>query len=118
MNIADLVARNARQCPDHIAFVEVRPVSRGRKETTWARFDERTNRVANALMERGVGKGQKVALLGRNSIQWLEAFFAILKTGACAVPFNFRFTDEDIRYCAEIAEPKAFIVDKQVCSTG
>jgi long-chain acyl-CoA synthetase len=113
MNIADLVARNARQCPDHIAFVEVRPVSRGRKETTWARFDERTNRLANALMERGVGKGQKAALLGKNSIQWLETFFAILKTGACAVPLNFRFTDEDIRYCAEIAEPRVFIVDKE-----
>ena len=113
MNIADLVARNARQCPGHIAFVEVRPVSRGRKETTWARFDERTSRLANALMERGIGKGQKVALLGRNSIQWLEAFFAILKTGACAVPLNFRFTDEDIRYCGDIAEPKAFIADTE-----
>jgi long-chain acyl-CoA synthetase len=113
MNIADLVARNARQCPNHIAFVEVRPVSGGRKETTWARFDERTNRLANALMERGVGKGQKAALLGRNSIEWLEAFFAILKTGACAVPLNFRFTDQDIKYCADIAEPRVFIVDKE-----
>jgi acyl-CoA synthetase (AMP-forming)/AMP-acid ligase II len=113
MIISDLVARNARQCPDHIAFVEVRPVSRGREETTWARFDERTNRLASALIERGVGKGQKAALLGKNSIHWLEAFFAILKTGACATPLNFRFTDEDIRYCADIAEPKAFIVDKE-----
>ena len=76
MIISDLVARNARQCPDHIAFVEVRPLSRTRKETTWARFDERTNRLANALMERGVGKGRKVALLGKNSIHWLESFFA------------------------------------------
>ena len=76
-------------------------------------FDGRTSRLANALLERGVGKGQKVALLGKNSINWLEAFFAILKTGACAVPLNFRFTDEDIRYCADIAEPKVFIVDKE-----
>jgi acyl-CoA synthetase (AMP-forming)/AMP-acid ligase II len=75
MIISDLVARNARQCPDHIAFVEVRPVSRGRKETTWARFDERTNRLANALMEREIGKGQKVAPSWKELHPVAEAFF-------------------------------------------
>ncbi|MBM4276806.1 MAG: acyl--CoA ligase [Deltaproteobacteria bacterium] len=113
MTIADLVVRNARQCPDQIAFVEVRPLSKERKETNWRLFDERTNRLANALLERGAVKGQKVALLGRNSIHWLEAFFAILKTGACAVPLNFRFTDQDIQYCADIAEPILFIADQE-----
>ena len=48
MIIPDLVARNAQQCPDHVAFVEVGPINRGRKETTWARFEERTKRLANA----------------------------------------------------------------------
>jgi acyl-CoA synthetase (AMP-forming)/AMP-acid ligase II len=113
MNITDLVGRNARQYPDQIAFVEVRALSKGRKEITWALFEERTNRLAHGLLERGIGKGQKVALLGRNSISWLEAFFGIMKTGACAIPLSFRFTDEDIRYCVEIAEPQAFIVDKE-----
>ena len=48
MIISDLVTRNARQCPDHVAFVEVRPISGERKETIWARFEERTKRLANA----------------------------------------------------------------------
>ena len=113
MNITDLAGRNARQYADRIAFVEVRPLSKGRKEITWALFEERTNRLARALLERGIGQGQKVALLGRNSIHWLEAFFGIMKTGACAIPLNFRFTDEDILYCAEIAEPKGFILDRE-----
>jgi acyl-CoA synthetase (AMP-forming)/AMP-acid ligase II len=113
MNITDLVGRNARQYPDHIAFVEVRPLSKTRKEISWALFEERTSRLAHALLERGIGKGQKVALLGRNSINWLEAFLGIMKTGACAIPLNFRFTDEDIQYCTGIAEPKAFFFDKE-----
>jgi len=113
MNITDLISRNTRQYPDQIAFVEVRPLSKARKVISWALFEERTNRLAHALLDRGIRKGQKVALLGRNSIHWLEAFFGIMKTGACAIPLNFRFTDEDIQYCAEIAEPKAFILDKE-----
>lgn len=113
MNITDLVGRNARQYSGQVAFVEVRPLSRKRKEIHWALFEERTNRLAHALLKKGIGKGQKVALLGRNSINWLEAFFGIMKAGACAIPLNFRFTAEEIGYCAEIAEPKAFIFDQE-----
>ncbi|HUL22064.1 MAG TPA: class I adenylate-forming enzyme family protein, partial [Thermodesulfobacteriota bacterium] len=113
MNITDLASRNARQHPDQIAFVEVRPLSKVRKVISWALFEERTNRLAHALLDRGIGKGQKVALLGRNSIHWLEAFFGIMKAGACAIPLNFRFTDEDIQYCMKISEPKAFVLDQE-----
>lgn len=113
MNITDLVSRNARQYPDQIAFVEVRPLSKVRKAISWALFEERMNGLAHALLDRGIGKGQKVALLGRNSIHWLEAFFGIMKAGACAIPLNFRFTDEDIQYCMNISEPKAFVLDRE-----
>ena len=113
MTVIDLVAKNARLYPNSIAFVEVRPVSKIRKEITWAAFNERMNKIAQVLMAKGIGKGMKVALLGRNSINWLEAFFGIMKTGACAIPLNFRFTDEDIKYCFDVAEPKAFILDEE-----
>jgi len=111
MNITDVVAKWARCRPDDTALVEVRPISGRRHQVSWAQFDERTNRLAHSLQERGIRKGQKIFLLGRNSIQWLEAFFAILKAGAWTVPLNFRFTDDDIRYCAQVAEPSAFIFD-------
>lgn len=87
------------------------PVSGARDQVSWAELDERTNRLADSFLSRGVQKGQKVFLMGKNSIQWLEAFFGILKTGAWAVPLNFRFTDDDIRYCARVAEPSAFVFD-------
>jgi len=113
MNIVDLVYRNGRLYPDDIAFVERRPVSGKRLEITWKEFNERTNRLANALIARGVKKGDKVFWLGKNSITWLEAFFSIIKTGAWINPLNFRFTDENILYCAAAAEPSCFLFEEE-----
>ena len=113
MNIVDLVYRNARAYPDETAFVEIRSVSKVRIETNWKQFNERTNRLANALIAQGVKKGDKVFWLGKNSIAWLEAFFSIIKTGAWILPLNFRFTDENIRYCADAAEPSCFIFEEE-----
>ena len=53
---------------------------------------------------RGVRKGDKVAVLLMNSIEWLPIYFGILKTGAVAVPLNFRYTSEEIRYCVGLAD--------------
>jgi acyl-CoA synthetase (AMP-forming)/AMP-acid ligase II len=113
MTVTDLVARNARLYPNSMAFIEVRPVSKVRKEITWAAFNERMNKIAQALIAKGIRKGMKVALLGRNSIHWLETFFGIMQTGAWAIPLNFRFTDQDIKYCADIGEPSLFIHDEE-----
>jgi acyl-CoA synthetase (AMP-forming)/AMP-acid ligase II len=113
MNTVDLVVRNARIYPDDTAFVEVRPVSRTRTEVTWKQFDDRTNSLASALLARGVKKGDRVFLLGRNSIDWLEAYFSIVKTGAWVNPLNFRFTTDDISYCAAAAEPACFFFDDE-----
>lgn len=113
MTVVDLVARNARMYPDNVAFVEARPVSNTRSEITWSAFNERMNRIAQSLATKGIDRGAKVALLGRNSIEWLEAFFGIMATGAWAIPLSFRFTDEDIKYCADIGEPALFIFDAE-----
>jgi acyl-CoA synthetase (AMP-forming)/AMP-acid ligase II len=98
--------------PDDIAYVEIRPVTKVRKEISWIQFHERTNRFANAFLDMGIKKGRTVLLLGKNSISWLKAYFAVLKTGAWIVPLNFRFTNDDILYCAAVAEPVGFIFDE------
>jgi len=113
VNTIDLVVRNGRIYPYDTAFVEVRPLSKARIETTWKEFDERTNRLANGLLKKGVKKGDRVFLLGRNSISWLEAYFSIIKTGAWVNPLNFRFTAEDVAYCAAAARPACFIFDDE-----
>ena len=113
MNLVDVIRKYSRISPSALAFIEVRPVTGAREETTWAQFGKRTDQLARALIDRGAQKGSKIFLLGRNSLRWLEAYFAILKTGAWAVPLNFRFTDEDIRHCAQVAEPSIFIFDRE-----
>ena len=113
MNWIDIIARNARIYPGSVAFVEVKPVTKARKAISWGQFNERVIRLANALIGRGVKKGDKIFLFGRNSINWLEAYFASMATGAWVVPLNFRFASDDLKYCANVAEPVAFILDEE-----
>ena len=109
MLITEIFARNARMYGDEIALVERDPAQKSRKEITWAQFDAEANRVANALLAKGIKKGDKVVHLMMNCIEWLPAYFGVLRTGAWVVPLNFRFSADDIKYCSEIAEAKAFI---------
>ena len=113
MTIIEMLARNARIYPNEIALIELKPSHKQRREITWCVFNERANRIANALAARGVEKGDKVLHLMLNSINWLEAYFGIIRTGAWVVPLNFRFTSEDIKYCADIAEAKVMILGQE-----
>ena len=124
MPITKLLERNAELYADEIALVEVNPEIREeqrvtwkeyeliqptskafyRREITWSVFDEKANRVANMLLSRGIGKGQKVAILLMNCLEWLPIYFGILKAGAVAVPLNFRYTAKEIQYCVDLAD--------------
>jgi len=99
MLIADLLKQNARLYPDEIALIELHPGKNIRKTVTWREFNEQANRVANALTARGIKKDDKVLHLMMNSIDWLAVYFGIIRTGAWAVPLNFRFTGNEIKYC-------------------
>ena len=59
MSIIDIVAKHARLTPDAPALVEIKPVTGGRQEISWAQLDERTNRLADSLIRMGVQKGRK-----------------------------------------------------------
>ncbi len=113
MLITEILARNARMYGDEIALVEREPEKGLRRTMTWKEFDAQANKFANALMEKGIRKGDKVIHLMMNCLEWLPAYFGILKTGAWAVPLNFRFSADDILYCARIAEAKAMIYGEQ-----
>jgi acyl-CoA synthetase (AMP-forming)/AMP-acid ligase II len=113
MIITEILARNARMYGNNTALIEREPLKNLRRVMTWKEFDDLANRVANALIAKGIKKGDKVIHLMMNCLEWLPAYFGILRTGAWAVPLNFRFTAEDIKYCAEIAEAKAVIFGEE-----
>jgi acyl-CoA synthetase (AMP-forming)/AMP-acid ligase II len=113
MNLTDLVTKNSRIYPEETALVEVGPLTKRRKEVRWREIEERINRIANLLKAMGVGRGERVLFLGRNSIPWVEVYFGVLKSGAWITPLNYRFTDSDIAYCAKAAEPVVFIFDEE-----
>jgi len=111
--ITEILARNARMYGNEIALIEREPAKNKRATITWKEFDDTANQIANGLIRRGIKKGDKVIHLMMNCLEWLPAYFGILRTGAWAVPLNFRFTAQDIRYCAEIAEAKAMIFGEE-----
>jgi acyl-CoA synthetase (AMP-forming)/AMP-acid ligase II len=113
MNLSEILERNARMYPNDIALIERFPSQDLRRQMTWKQFNERVNRIANALIDRGIRKGDRVMHWMMNSINWLEAYFGIVRTGAWAVPLNYRFMSQDFKYCVGIAEPKAAILDEQ-----
>ncbi len=130
MPITDFLERNAKVYPDDVALVEINPANQPdrnttwreynlietahssekyRREMTWRLFEQKANRFANLLMTREVKKGDKVAILLMNCLEWLPIYFGILKTGALAVPMNYRYTAEEISYCADLADARILI---------
>ncbi|HOI94975.1 MAG TPA: AMP-binding protein [Syntrophobacter fumaroxidans] len=108
MLITEMLARNARLYPDEVALVERDPAQKSRREISWRTFDEQANRVATALLQRGVGKGDRVVHLLMNCLEWLPIYFGILRTGALAVPLNFRFDAAAIERCVQVTEAGTF----------
>ena len=82
MNVASLITRNARYRPDHTAVVF------GDHRLTSLEFNERVNRLANALHQLGVRKGDKVGTILPNCLELLESYWAIVKLGAVIVPLS------------------------------
>lgn len=124
MPITEILEKNAAAFPDDVALVEINPQSEEKKkvtwreysliessnidsfrsEITWREFNKKSNRIANLLLSRGIKKGDKVAILLMNCLEWLPIYFGILKTGALAVPLNYRYTAEEIKYCLKKAD--------------
>lgn len=124
MPITNLLEQNCKKFGDDICLVEINPevkevrsvtwkeyelmepspLSHYRREITWNVFNEKANRFANLLLSRGIKKGDKVAILLMNCLEWLPIYFGILKTGALAVPLNFRYASDEIEYCVNLAE--------------
>jgi acyl-CoA synthetase (AMP-forming)/AMP-acid ligase II len=81
---------------------------------SFARWNERACRLANALLGLGLQKGDRVAVLAYNCVEWAEIYAATAKAGLVAVPINFRLVGAEVRFIAENAEVGAFIVQDEL----
>ena len=129
MPITEYLEKHARLHPDEVSLVEINPANqpeknttwreynlieaaegqRYRREMTWRDFDVRANRFANLLLSRGVKRGDKVALLLMNCLEWLPVYFGVLKAGAIVVPMNYRYASDEIKYCLDLADARMLI---------
>ncbi len=130
MPITDFLERNAKIYPYDVALVEVNPdkqpakditwheyslieTSQGsekyRRELTWKQFDIEANKFANLLFTRGIKRGDKVAILLMNCLEWLPIYFGILKAGAIVVPMNYRYSSDEIKYCLDLADIRMLV---------
>ena len=136
MSVMKYLERNAELYANEVALVELNPEEPDkhrstwkeaeliepsrfepfRREITWSVFNEKANRFANMLLSNGVKKGEKVGILMYNCIEWLPIYFGVLKTGAIAVPFNFRYDADEILYCADLAEINVLVFGPEFIS--
>jgi acyl-CoA synthetase (AMP-forming)/AMP-acid ligase II len=92
MNISDAVAAHARLTPNKIgARDSVRAL-------TFAAWHERATQLASGLLALGLTKGDRVALLAYNRVEWMEMYAGLARAGLVAVPLNFRLMTAEIDY--------------------
>lgn len=84
----------------------------GDRTLTWNEFNRRCNRLARGLEELGVRKGERIAILGFNSIEWMEIYFAASKVGAVPVNVNPRFVEQEIKYILEDSDAVVAFVEQ------
>ena len=116
MTIIDLLENNSIKFPHDVSLVEISENRddkqknesfidlKNRKEITWKEFNEISNKIANYLISLGIKKGDKIAFLLKNCVEWLPLYFGILKCGAICVPLNFRYNSEEIKYCLDFVD--------------
>ena len=102
--LGETIARNSRKYPDKEALIY------GKTRLTYKQLNARINRLAHALLDIGITKGAKVAILSYNCNQFLETYYALGKIGGIAVPLNFRLHTEELTYMINHSYAEAFII--------
>lgn len=104
--VGDILRRVGRRYPDKTAIID------GERRVTFRELDELANRFANHLLERGLQRGDRVAVLGFNSLEFVACYFGVFKAGLVWVPINIGLTNIDIQYIIANSESKLIFVDQ------
>ncbi|BCI55364.1 acyl-CoA synthetase [Mycolicibacterium litorale] len=107
LNIADLAEHAIDAVPDRVAIIS------GDETLTYGELEEKANRLAHYLIDRGVKKDDKVGLYCRNRIEIVIGMVGIVKAGAIAVNVNFRYVEGELRYLFDNSDMVALIHERQ-----
>ncbi|OBJ68740.1 acyl-CoA synthetase [Mycobacterium sp. 1274756.6] len=107
LNIADLAEHTIDAVPDRVALIC------GDEQLTYAQLEEKANRLAHYLIDRGVKKDDKVGLYCRNRIEIVVAMLGIVKAGAILVNVNFRYVEGELRYLFDNSDMVALVHERQ-----
>jgi acyl-CoA synthetase (AMP-forming)/AMP-acid ligase II len=103
MNLTGLLRHRAAEHPDRTAFIY------DGERVTFGEFDRRVDSVANALRAAGVRPGDRVAVLDKNSLPYVELLFAAARAGAVQVPVNYRLAPDEVAYIVNNAEAAVLV---------
>ena len=106
MNVGEVLDTGAYLYPDKVA------VRDSKRSFTYKECNDRSNRLANALIGLGLKKGDRFAAIAYNRAEWTEIYTAAAKAGLIAVPIVFRLAPPEYQYILANAEASAFIVEK------
>src|SRR4051812_18068417 len=104
MNVGDLLTRAARRYGDRVAVVD------GARQVGFRELDDRSDRLASALLDRGLAPGDRIAVLVGNELEWFDATFGLLKAGMVRTYVNPRSAAPEITFQLEDCDPAAVIV--------
>ena len=108
LNISDAVATHARLTPHKIGARD------SRRTLTFADWNQRATQLANGLLALGLKKGDRVALLAYNRVEWMEIYAGLARAGLVAVPLNFRLMTAEIDYILDHSGAVAMIVQDEL----
>jgi acyl-CoA synthetase (AMP-forming)/AMP-acid ligase II len=111
MLLGELVQKNAKLFPRKTAVIFED------KRFTWAELDERVNRLANALLNLGVRRGDHVAVLSKNCHEYLEAYFACARSSAICTAINYRLSPRELHYVIDNSEAGIVLVSDEFLDT-
>ena len=104
LNFGQMLSVHSRVTPNRTGARDLE------RSMTFTQWNERSCRLANALLGLGLSKGDRVAILAYNCVEWCEIFAATAKAGLVALPINFRLMGKDVQFIVDNAEASALIV--------
>lgn len=110
--IGDLLHRTSRRYPAKLAIVD------GNQRFTYAEFDAAVNRAAQALTERGLAKGDRLALLSHNRWEFAVIAFATARLGVVLVPINFMLTGREVAYILTDSQASGLLAEESLIPTA